>query len=231
MFARLVLAFALMIAAGNSLPAAEPTRIVSLGDSITKGVRSGVKAEETFSALIQEALNKDGKTTEVVNIGIGGERTDQALKRLDKDVIGRQPAVVLIMYGTNDSYVDKGAKESRITAEQYGQNLTEIVEKLRKAKIQPILMTEPRWGDKATPNGIGEHPNVRLEQYVKVCREVAAGTKTPLVDHFQIWADKNKAGTDIGTWTTDQCHPNPEGHRVLAEAILPVLKNVLDKKQ
>lgn len=231
MLTRIALAFALLLSAANQLPAADPIRVVSLGDSITKGVRSGVKAEETFSAVVQEALNKRGQTTEVINIGIGGERTDQALKRLDKDVVGRQPAIVLIMYGTNDSYVDKGATVSRITAEQYAQNLTEIVAKLRKSKIQPILMTEPRWGDKATPNGVGEHPNVRLEQYVKVCREVAEQTKTPLVDHFQIWSDKNKAGTDIGTWTTDQCHPNPEGHRILAEAILPVLKDVLDKKQ
>lgn len=229
MLARLVLACGLFLAAVGVTSAAEPTRIVSLGDSITKGVRSGVKAEETFSALVQEALNKDGKTSEVINIGIGGERTDQALKRLDKDVVGRQPVIVLIMYGTNDSYVDKGAKESRITAEQYGQNLMEIIEKLRASKIQPVLMTEPRWGDKATANGVGEHPNVRLEQYVKVCRKVAEQTKTPLVDHFQIWTEKNKAGTDIGTWTTDQCHPNPEGHRILAEAIVPVLKKVLDQ--
>lgn len=229
MLARFVLASGLLLVAVGITSAADPIRVVSLGDSITKGVRSGVKAEETFSALIQDALRKDGQTAEVINIGIGGERTDQASKRLDKDVVGRQPAVVLIMYGTNDSYVDKGAKASRITAEQYGQNLTEIVEKLRKAKIHPVLMTEPRWGDKATPNGVGEHPNVRLEQYVKVCREVAEQTKTPLIDHFQIWTDKNKSGTDIGTWTIDQCHPNPEGHRILADAIVPVLKKVLEQ--
>lgn len=229
MLARLVLTLGLLFSTVVS-SAAEPVSIVSLGDSITKGVRSGVKAEETFSTLVQNALNKDGHPSAVINLGIGGERTDQALKRLAKDVIGRQPAVVLIMYGTNDSYVDKGARESRITAAEYGQNLRDIVEKLKQARIQPILMTEPRWGDKATANGAGEHPNVRLEQYVKVCREVAANTKTPLVDHFQIWTEKNQSGIDIGGWTTDQCHPNPDGHKVLAEAILPVLKKALETK-
>lgn len=227
MLRRFVLTVGLLLCCGMSLPGAEPARVITLGDSITKGVRPGVTAEETFSALIQKALVKEGQPAEVINIGIGGERTDQALQRLDKDVIDKKPGIVVIMYGTNDSYVDQGATDSRITAEQYGQNLQSLVEKLRAAKIKPILMTEPRWGDGAKANGVKEHPNVRLEKYVKVCREIAKKSDVPLVDHFQIWSDKNQAGTDIGKWTTDQCHPNPEGHKVLADAILPVLKKAL----
>ncbi|MFY8056278.1 MAG: SGNH/GDSL hydrolase family protein, partial [Planctomycetaceae bacterium] len=53
-----------------------PTRIIVLGDSITKGVRSGVTAEETFGALLQRDLLAAGRTVEVLNQGIGGERTD-----------------------------------------------------------------------------------------------------------------------------------------------------------
>ena len=34
--------------------AAEPVTIVTLGDSITKGVRAGVKADETFSSQLKE---------------------------------------------------------------------------------------------------------------------------------------------------------------------------------
>ena len=40
--------------------AAEPLRIVTLGDSITKGVRQGVKPEESFAALVQSALIQNG---------------------------------------------------------------------------------------------------------------------------------------------------------------------------
>jgi hypothetical protein len=57
-------------------------RIVVLGDSITKGVRPGVTAEETFAAVLQRRLLEQGLSYEVINRGIGGERTDQALKRL-----------------------------------------------------------------------------------------------------------------------------------------------------
>src|SRR5437773_8192997 len=95
-----------------------PVKIVTLGDSITRGVRTGVKAEDTFAHQLQKALQKEKVNTEIVNVGIGGERTDQALKRLDA-VLKHKPKIVTIMYGTNDSYVDKDAKDARISPNEY----------------------------------------------------------------------------------------------------------------
>jgi len=210
--------------------AEEPvSQIVTLGDSITKGVRTGVRADETFASRLEASLTKQGERVKVTNVGIGGERTDQALKRLDK-VIQLKPQIVTIMYGTNDSYVDLGKTGSRISVEQYRQNLIQIVTRLRDAGVTPILMTEPRWGRNAKKNGVGEHPNVRLEKYVAACREVAKKLDAPLVDHYQIWTAADEAGTDVGDWTTDQCHPNPAGHQKLHDAILPIVQKTLRTK-
>lgn len=225
-----VLHFALAFLVPLSIHAEGPkVRVVTLGDSITRGVRKGVKSEQTYAALLQAGLKKRDIDAEVINVGIGGERTDQAIVRLAKAVIAKKPAVVTVMYGTNDSYVDRGKKQPRLSAKEYGENLARIVKALRTAGIRPILMTPPRWGEKAGLNGKGESPNVLLEQYVKVCRKVAADTKTPLVDNFQHWSMKAKAGTNISTWMTDECHPNPAGHRVLAESVLPVLAKELKR--
>ncbi len=208
-----------------------PAKIVTLGDSITKGVRPGVKTEETFAHLLQAALKKEGVNAKVVNAGIGGENTAQALKRLHK-IIALKPRLVTIMYGTNDSWVDKGKKDSRLTQKEYRANLTKIVQELRQAGITPVLMTEPCLGDKHDPNGAGEHPNQRLEAFMKVCREVSAQTKTPLVDNFTHWTKTNAAGTDIGAWTTDQCHPNRRGHEEITGILLPaVLKELQGQKK
>lgn len=215
----------------TTLAAQEPLRIVTLGDSITKGSRPGVGVHQTFASLLQAELRKTDPKIEVINVGIGGERTDQALLRLKTGVVAKKPAIVTIMYGTNDSYVDRGKSDSRITVEQYRDNLRNIVRELRGAGVQPILMTEPRWGDKAAKNGAGEHPNLRLERYVDACREVARETQTPLVDHFAHWTAAAAKGTDVGAWTTDQCHPNVEGHQVLTQTILPVLRHVLAAKK
>ena len=84
-------------------------------------------------------------------------------------------------------------------------------------------MTEPRWGAKAKPNGVGEQPNLRMEPFMATVRDVARLKQTGLVDHYEIWTRRERAGLDIGTITTDQLHPNPAGHQVLTEAILPEL--------
>jgi lysophospholipase L1-like esterase len=204
-----------------------PTRIVVLGDSITKGVRTGVSAEETFAALLEKELRIQGLEIDVVNLGIGGERTDQALQRMARDVATLEPVLVTVMYGTNDSYVDQGRSASRLTANQFENNLRQMVLDLRRWGIQPVLMTEPRWGNKATLNGAGENPNLRLEPLMERTRKICRDQNLPLIDHYKIWSDAETAGIETGTWTTDQCHPNPEGHRRLADAMLPVLQSLL----
>ena len=212
----------------NSLVAvAGPSvKVVTLGDSITKGVRPGVNSLDTFAWQLGADLRARGINAETINVGMGGERTDQALARLERDILSQQPTVVTIMYGTNDSYQDQGEKSPRLTKDQYRENLTQLVRKLRASRITPILMTPPRWG-KSAKNGVGADPNQLLAEFLPACRDVARIEKVPLIDHFQIWTDSEAKGVDIGKWTTDLCHPNPEGQRKLADAILPVLMNSL----
>ncbi len=203
--------------------------IVALGDSITKGVRSGVTAKQTFASLLETQLQITGTSVRVHNVGIGGERTDQALQRLDS-ILVLKPDIVTVMYGTNDSYVDQGKTESRITVDAYRSNLDSIVTELLRRGIQPVLMTEPRWSADASPNGLSENPNVRLEPYVVACRETAKKWKLPLVDHFARWTDSHANGVNLRDWTTDGCHPNPVGHEKLTAVMLPVIQQTIGPK-
>ena len=199
------------------------TRIIALGDSITKGARPGVQPTQIFSALLQGALREAGLPVQVHNVGIGGERTDQALLRLQSDVISQRPHLVTVMYGTNDSWVDVGKTESRLSEKQYEANLRAIVRRLQEARIQAILMTEPRFGEENRRNGLGEDPNRRLARYVELCRRVARDAGVPLIDHFGAWTTEQERGQKLQAWTTDGCHPNIEGHADLAARLVPVL--------
>lgn len=210
-------------------PASGPT-IVTLGDSITRGVRRGVSADQTFASLVERDLRATRGSARVVNVGVGGERSDQALARLDS-ILAREPDVVTVMYGTNDSYVDEGKTASRIPLDTYRSNLRKIIAALRSRGILTVLMTEPRWADDARPNGLGESPNVRLEAYVEACREVARDRGVPLVDHFAIWSAAREDGVKLRDWTTDGCHPDPIGHRKIAAALLPVLLESLERRR
>ena len=199
-------------------------RIVALGDSITRGARPKVTPTQIFPALVQGALRERGVRTQVHNVGIGGERTDLALERLERDVISQRPDIVTVMYGTNDSWVDKGKMESRLSEQQFEGNLRLIVSRLRAAKTRVVLMTEPRFGEENQRNGLGEDPNIRLARYMERVRVVAQELTVPLVDHFGQWTELQQRGQKLQSWTTDGCHPNIEGHAVLANRIVAVVE-------
>ena len=200
------------------------TRVVMLGDSITKGARPGVKPTDVFAAQTEAALRAAGAKVRVHNVGIGSERTDLALQRLERDVISQRPQFVTVMYGTNDSWVDEGKTGSRLTEQQFEANLRELVRRLQAAQIGVVLMTEPRFGEQNKRNGLGEDPNGRLGRFMEITRTVARDTRTPLVDHFTGWADEQQRGRTLQAWTTDGCHPNPEGHGDLARRLTAVLQ-------
>lgn len=204
-----------------------------LGDSITKGVRPGVKIDETFTARLEQTLRQQGLRVEVINAGTGGETTVGAEKRLAKDVLARKPHLVAIMYGTNDCYVDKGKTESRVSPTDFQTNLANLVERLQKAGIQVVLMTEPAYAENGPKNGIGEESNLRLGQYMDLTRKVASARSLPLVDHFAHWSFLMKKGIKLQPWTTDGYHPSPRGHEDLAhritQNILPLVQRLADQ--
>jgi lysophospholipase L1-like esterase len=105
-----------------------------------------VAAEGTFAALLEADLRKQQIEAEVVNAGGGGGRTDQTMKRLDQAVPALKPRIVLVMYGANDSYVDRDQKEPRLSVEQFRDNLKELVAAVGKGGVEVVLMTPPRWG-------------------------------------------------------------------------------------
>jgi len=159
----------------------------------------------------------------VHNAGIGGERTDQALARLDSEIIAQRPDLVTVMYGTNDSWVDAGKTASRLSERAYAENLREIVRRLRAGGARVVLMTPPMFAEENPRNGLGEDPNVRLAPFAAACRAVAAETGVALVDHFAGWAAAQSRGERLQPLTTDGCHPNAAGHSDLTARLLPAI--------
>lgn len=210
--------------------AAEPLRLITVGDSITRGVRPDVKPEETFAALVQKTLIEKGIPTELTNAGIGGDTVD-AVKRLHSDVIARKPHFVTVMYGTNDSYVSKGETMSRNTPTEYESTMRVMLTALKQAGIQPILMTSPPWAEGAPLDGQGQHPNIRLLPYIEICRRLALEIQVPVVDHFALWTAASEKGVKLKDWTSDYCHPNQRGHREMASHLLRTMLPLVQEYQ
>jgi lysophospholipase L1-like esterase len=83
--------------------------IVFLGDSITQSYN----------------LTHYFPNQSIINSGVWGNRTDQAYKRLDNDVIAHNPKKIFILLGIND--VGYGR-----TINDISKRMTEIIKKLRK---------------------------------------------------------------------------------------------------
>lgn len=75
----------------------------------------------------------------VVNKGVGGNNTNDLLKRFDKDVLAQSPDLVIMMVGTNDMLNTKKI----VSYELYRANYESIIQKLIKHKIKVVMMSSP----------------------------------------------------------------------------------------
>ena len=197
--------------------------IVAFGDSTT-AKRGPLKI---YSGLIDKALA--GST--VVNAGIGGHNTDHARKRFERDVLSKNPNLVVIQFGINDAAVDvwKKATKPRVSIERYEENLRFFVGALRERNSKVILMTPNpiRWTAKlkklyGKPPYRADDPdgfNVLLRDYAEVVRHVAAAEKLPLIDVYRLFDETE----DIDALLLDGMHPNNRGHQIVADKLLSEL--------
>src|SRR5262245_31861235 len=80
-------------------PAHRPV-ILAIGDSMTAGY--GVAAELSYPAQLEQELKKRGYDYRVVNQGVTGSTTTQAMGRLTR-ALALQPEIVIIQLGGNDA--------------------------------------------------------------------------------------------------------------------------------
>ncbi len=120
----------------------------------------------------------------LVNSGVGGNTTADALKRFDSDVAAKDPDIVLIAFGTND-FVRESAKGSRLSTDQFRENLETIAEKVQALGADPILMTCPYLRESVYVERYYQEDGgvlAVLDTYNEVIRQTASDLGIGLVD-------------------------------------------------
>ena len=179
---------------------ADGPRVVFLGDSITAGL--GLDAEQAFPALLAETLGREGLPVQVVNAGVSGDTTAGGLRRLDW-LLRQKPDVVVVGLGGND-----GLRGLELKASE--QNLREIVRKSREAGADVLLL-----GMLIPPNYGPEYTSQFRELYPRIAKEL----DVPLVPFVL-----EGVGGNPGLNQPDGIHPTAEGHRIVAQNVLPHLR-------
>jgi len=194
-------------------------QLVFLGDSITHGWEKGGK----------EVWDKYWAPLNAANFGIGGDRTEHVLWRLEHgNFDGLKPKEIVIMIGTNNTgHQGRPQKELdgavyQCTAQQTADGVKAIITKLQakcpEAKIL-LLAIFPRG---ATPEDKLRKQN---EETNAIIKGFADNKKVYFMD-----INAKFLGTD-GTLSKeimpDLLHPNAKGYEIWAEAIEPKVKELL----
>ncbi len=192
---------------GSSLYASNPRTVVFFGDSLTAGYGLANPGADAFPALIQEKIRTAGLAWKVVNAGLSGETTSGGLRRVDW--ILRQPVDLFVLaLGANDGLRGISPAVSRT-------NLQQIVDRVRARYPKATIVIA----------GMQMPPQLGAD----FAREF--GTMFPAL------AQQNDAtlipfllegvGGVLRYNLEDRIHPNPAGHKLIAETVWQVLKPLL----
>lgn len=177
--------------------------IVAFGDSLTSG--PGLRPEETFPALLQQRIAREGHDYRVVNAGVTGDTTSEGLARFDAALVP-DTEILILAIGGNDGL-------RRVPVATVERNIATMIERAQARGIDVLLcqMEAPPLG------GL-----TYTFEFHRLYARLADRYKVPLVPFFLIGIVGNEA-LDLD----DTLHPNAAGHRVIADTIWPHLRPML----
>lgn len=169
--------------------------IIAFGDSLTAG--HGASAGEDYPSRLSQRI---GVT--VLNAGVNGDTTESALDRIERDVISRDPKIVIVGLGGNDFL--RGVPISSTEA-----NLRIIVRKIQAAGAMVAIL-----GFKfpsMSANYERMYERVASEEGCLLIAAVLAG----------ILRDPSLK--------SDEIHPNARGYELMAERISGPFTKLISK--
>lgn len=217
--------------------AASRPAVVLFGDSTT-APRGPLNI---YGRLLEDGLEREGIPVRILNAGVSSDSTAQARARFEADVLAKNPAVVVIQFGINDSAIDvwQGAEEPRVPLAEYEANLLYFVQALKARGVRPVLMTPNPMSWTAELRGLyGKPPyvlddpegfNITLKQYVPSVRAVAQQENVPLVDVYALF-QQGRIEHPEQALLLDGMHPNDWGHRIIADQLMSVVPALLPGK-
>ncbi len=199
-------------------------KLVFFGDSITEAGRDLSDPTDLGEGYVKIAAGKlrplfPDVDFEILNFGVGGDRTVELLARVG-EVTAVKPDVVVLEVGVNDVW-RRFTDEEIVTEEQFGKNYSAIVDALKECGAK-IILVEPYVLDVKDKRRFRPY----LNTYIAVIREIARRENLPLVPLDEIF---NGVTRDIkpAEFAEDGVHPTHRGCRYIADLIIKELKKFM----
>ena len=196
----LAVALAPLTACGRKTPRAQAVpagaTVLALGDSLTSGV--GASSDTAYPAVLQQLTG-----WKVVNGGVSGDTSAQALARLPGLLQQHQPALVIVSIGGNDFLRRQTASDTRARVRQ-------ICEQARTSGAQVLLVAVPELSLLAAAGRLSDHA---------LYEDIADELKIPL--HRKGWS----AVLADARLRSDQIHANATGYAQFAQGLVETLRD------
>jgi len=168
----------------------------------------------------------------VINAGIGGNSTKDLLKRIDKDVLAKNPDLVIMMVGTNDML----NSNKMLDYKTYALNLEKLIKKI-KANGSELVLMNPIPADSTylfmrhDKHLFKETPNEKIDKAGQIVEQLAQENKVHFYNlnkrfkalnlpiHNQDLLIKNEKNSN----KKDGVHPTALGYRFIAQHVYQFL--------
>jgi len=193
----------------------EKFELALVGDSITHGWGGLPVPGENWKGQDPEGYDALFGPYKPINLGIGGDRTQHVLYRLDAGVLdGMNPRGCMVMIGTNNM----GSNTEEEIAAGVEAVVLKLHEKAPKAKILLCSILPREW------------ENGAMRKKVAATNAILAGKKWgDYVSYVPCWDGfLSEDQRMIEALMPDQLHPNKAGYEVWAGMIRPTLKKLME---
>jgi len=187
---------------------AKDITLVCLGDSLTAGYGATKPFKEDKSKSYPAYLQKKANIS-VINAGVSGDTTAQALTRVDSDVLSENPEILIILLGANDFL-------QNIPIPTTQNNLQNIINKFNNKNIKIYLAkfyTDAMAASMLVPSDT-------ITQYNNMFTTLEESSSNIILIE-DIWT---------GVWRvhmSDPIHPNAKGYEIMADNIYNVMRPYL----
>lgn len=179
--------------------------ILIFGDSLSAGL--GVETDKAFPALIQHKIDSLKLPYTVINGGLSGETSAAGKARIDW-LLKQKVDIFVLELGANDGLRGIPVTETR-------KNLQSIIDQVKtKYPDVKLVMT----GMQVPPNMGSEYAS----DFKVIFPELAKKNNMALVPFLL-----ERVGGVPELNQNDGIHPTPEGHKILAENVWIILKEML----
>ncbi len=200
-------------------------KIIFFGDSITESCRNLQDPSDLGEGYVKIAAGKlkllyPDAELEILNRGVGGDRTAELLARVQKDVVAEKPDIVVLAIGVNDVW-HRFLLGRETTLSQFTENYERLV-KIVKGTGAKLLLLQP------FVLNMEDKPRLRpeLNKFNAVISEIAEREELTLIPLDEIFMGLTQ---DIKPeqFSVDGVHPTHRGCRYIADLVIKELKKYL----